>query len=160
MPHFSGLRSPYELVGGLYHFGRMIDKINLHARGRLPADYHGGLGAGHDRLLCSFLQVAYARLRGHVLEHPMHTDERHLEWAYCRGRRLTPIDHLVFNEFLRKRGWRDEASANLDSWLAEARLPPGYVATVFDYIEHDEGRSPRAVPSSGGTLPAAFSAFR
>ena len=155
MPHILGLRSPYELVGGRGPSGRMIDKIQLHARGRLPADYHGGLGAGHDRLLCSFLQIAYVRLREHVLENLMHTDERHLEWAYGQGRRLTPIDHLIFNEFIRKRGWRDEASANLESWLAEARLPPGYVATVFDYIEHDEERPARAVAASGGPPPIA-----
>lgn len=143
MPTVLGLRSPYELVGGLVHFGRLIDKIRLHAVGRLPADYHGGLGAGHDRLLCSFLQINYARLREHVLDHNLHSDEQILEWAYCHGRRLTPIDHLVFNGFLQKRGWRDEASANLESGLAEARLAPGYVQTVFDFIELDEGRPPR-----------------
>ena len=153
MPSIRGLRSPYELVGGLYHFGRMIDKIQLHAAGRLPADYHGGLGAGHDRLLCSFLQIAYVRFREQVLDHPMHTDERHLEWAYFQGRRLSPIDHLVFNEFLRKRGWNDEASPNLESWLAEAKLPPGHVPTVFEFIELDEGRPPSS-PEALRLLPS------
>lgn len=143
MPAIRGLRSPYELVGGIVHFGRMLDKIRLHAAGRLPADYHGGLGAGHDRITCSFLQINYARLREHILEHRMHTDEQHLEWAYCHGRRLTPIDHLVFNGYLSKRGWRDEAAAGLDEWLAAARLRPGYVETVFDFIETDEGRPAR-----------------
>ena len=146
MPAIPGLRSPYQQVGGLVHFGRMIDKIRLHAYGRLPADYHGGLGAGHDRLLCSFLQIAYIRLREHVLENSLVSDEQILEWAYCHGRRLTPIDQLVFNEFLSKRGWRDEASAHLDTWLAAACLRPGYLPTVFDLIELDEERPPRHPP--------------
>ncbi len=32
-------RSPAEKVGGLVHFGRMLDKIRAHARGELPAEY-------------------------------------------------------------------------------------------------------------------------
>ena len=30
-----GLRSPYEKVGGLFYFGRMVDKIRNHAKGEL-----------------------------------------------------------------------------------------------------------------------------
>jgi Domain of unknown function (DUF5069) len=43
-----GLRSPSEKVGGLFYFGRMLDKMRLHARGKLPADYHENLGKGFD----------------------------------------------------------------------------------------------------------------
>jgi len=40
MSHVPGLRSPYVKVGRLVYFGRMLDKIRLHAAGRLPvADY-------------------------------------------------------------------------------------------------------------------------
>jgi len=38
MPHVSGLRSCYAKVGRFVYFGRMLDKIRLHAAGRLPAD--------------------------------------------------------------------------------------------------------------------------
>src|SRR3954462_15604043 len=34
--HIPGLRSPSEQVGGLVHFGRMLDKIRLAAAGKLP----------------------------------------------------------------------------------------------------------------------------
>jgi hypothetical protein len=34
------LRSPYQKLGGLYHFGRMLDKIRLHQAGQLPTEYH------------------------------------------------------------------------------------------------------------------------
>jgi len=33
------LRSPYEKVGGIVYFGRMIDKIRLHEAGQLPPEY-------------------------------------------------------------------------------------------------------------------------
>jgi gluconokinase len=32
----TGLRSPHDKTGGIVYFGRMIDKIRLHAEGRLP----------------------------------------------------------------------------------------------------------------------------
>ncbi len=35
MPSVPGLRSPYAKVGRLVYFGRMLDKIRLHAAGRL-----------------------------------------------------------------------------------------------------------------------------
>ena len=55
----SGLRSPHETVGGLVHFGRMLDKIKLHAHGKLPPDYHQALGGGFDGRCCNFLAVKY-----------------------------------------------------------------------------------------------------
>jgi len=143
MPNIPGLRSPYDLVGGLVHFGRMVDKIRLNAAGYLPADYHTALGNGHDRVLCAFLRIAYVRLREHVLEHPQATEEELLEWAYANGRRLEEIDRMVINGFLSKRGWRDQSSANLPKWLEKSGLPPDAAQTNFDYIELDEGRPAR-----------------
>ena len=47
--HVPGLRSPYLKVGRLVYFGRMLDKIRLHAAGKLPeADYGANLGKGFD----------------------------------------------------------------------------------------------------------------
>ena len=37
MPNVPGLRSPYIRVGRLVYFGRMLDKIRLHAAGPRPA---------------------------------------------------------------------------------------------------------------------------
>ena len=145
MPAIPGLRSPYDLVGGLVHFGRMIDKIRLHAAGRLPADYHHALGNGHDRVFCGFLQVDYALLRAHVLAHPDATDDALLEWTYQHGRRLLPVDLTVINGFLSKRGWRDQSAANLPKWLEKSGLTAEAAQTNFDYIELDEGRPARGV---------------
>ena len=54
------LRSPSEKVGGLFYFGRMLDKIRLHAKGELPSDYHANLGKGFDEKCVKFL---HRRLR-------------------------------------------------------------------------------------------------
>jgi len=141
----SGLRSPYELVGGLVHFGRMIDKIRLHAAGKLPADYHGAMGNGHDRIFCSFMRLDYAAFREHVLAHPDATEDSLLEWAYAHGRRFEPIDITVINGFLSKRGWRDQSAARLPQWLEGSGFSRDAAQTNFDFIELDEGRVARGM---------------
>ena len=42
------LRSPYDKVGGLFYFGRMLDKIRSHRKGELPLEYEVNLGKGFD----------------------------------------------------------------------------------------------------------------
>ena len=59
-------RSPYDREGGLVYFPRMVEKIRLHQRGELPADYHANLGAGFDRSCCDFLQVDHGALTARV----------------------------------------------------------------------------------------------
>jgi len=54
-----GLRSPYEKVGGLFYFGRMVDKIRNHAKGELPLKYELNLGKGFDEKCATFLRVKY-----------------------------------------------------------------------------------------------------
>jgi len=73
------VRSPLEKVGGLVHFGRMLDKIRLHARGELPEDYQPNLGRGFDAKLCKFLHLDYGELTKRVNEGA--TDDEILDWA-------------------------------------------------------------------------------
>ena len=49
MQNIPGLRSCYDKVGRLIYFGRMLDKIRLHAAGQLPPDYVENLGEHHSR---------------------------------------------------------------------------------------------------------------
>ena len=51
----SALRSPSAKVGGIVHFGRMLDKIRAHATDELPADYQPNLGKGFDSRCVNFL---------------------------------------------------------------------------------------------------------
>jgi hypothetical protein len=105
-----GLRQDTELVGGIVFFGRMLDKIRLHAQGKPPADYNRG--TGFDRRVCWFLHVEYPALVERVLTGG--TDEEILEWCFAHGRNPEGEEILVFNAFLLKRGWRDEGSAELE----------------------------------------------
>ncbi|MFN7340644.1 MAG: DUF5069 domain-containing protein [Opitutia bacterium] len=136
-----GLRGPRDAVRGLVHFPRMIDKARLHARGLLPPAYVGALGRGFDRRVCELLRVDYRLLADHAASHPELGDESLLAWAEERGRKPTEGDIEVLSDFLRKRGWRDDASDKLGQAIAEAGYPrDGSIATFFDFIDHDEGR--------------------
>ena len=105
------LRSPSEKLGGLFYFGRMLDKIRLHAKGELPPDYHANLGKGFDEKCANFLRINYDQLVERV--NRSGTDEEILHWCLESGRRPDETDIYVWNEFMRKRGWNDEVSANI-----------------------------------------------
>lgn len=135
--HIDGLRSPYEKVGGLVFFGRMLDKIRLHARDLLPADYN--LGHGLDGRMCRFLQVEYADVAEQAL---MEEDDLEmLEWCFIRGRRPSEEEIFIFNAFMEKRGWRDDMSAEIQR--RKDRVGLGQrddLQTCFDLHDADEGR--------------------
>jgi gluconokinase len=149
MPNVPGLRSPYDKVGRLVYFGRMLDKIRLHAAGRLPPDYIANLGEAKpgmfDGRCCSFLRAPYEEIRRQTLAGA--SDEAILAWAEERGGRRTDEECLIWNSFLMKRGWHDPADnvAQLGRRLAESGLEGRGIQTFFDYIDCDEGRDPLSI---------------
>src|SRR4051812_1169198 len=146
MPNIPGVRSCYAKVGRLYYFGRMLDKIRLHAAGKLPvADYVPNLGKGFDGRTCSFLRINYDDLKPLVLAGKM-TDEQLLAWAEERGGRRTDEECEVWNEFMMKRGWRDPAAATLAKRIRESGFEGKPILSMFDYIDFDEGRDPVSSP--------------
>jgi Domain of unknown function (DUF5069) len=133
------LRSPSEKVGGLFYFGRMLDKIRLHAKRELPPDYHANLGKGFDEKCVKFLGINYDQLVERVKKDS--TDEEILEWCFSAGRRPSEDDIFVWNEFMRKRGWNDEVSEILRRRKAEAGVSDrSDIQTAFQFIDADEGR--------------------
>jgi len=84
------LRSPSEKVGGLFYFGRMLDKIRLHAKGELPSDYHANLGKGFDEKCVKFLRVDYEEMVERVKQGA--TDKEILDWCFTVGRKPTEDD--------------------------------------------------------------------
>lgn len=141
MPAIEGLRSPYVMTGPLVFFGRSLDKIRLEAVGKLPESYRPNLGKGFDGRLCTFLGVRYEDLVTRTLAGG--SDAEVLAWALEQGRRPQDWEFELFNTFLMKRGWRDDVAPRLKQRLAENGLPDdGLVATMFDYIDVDEGREP------------------
>ena len=146
MPAIPGLRSPYAKVGRLVHFGRMLDKIRLHAAGRLPAEYQANLGDGRPNLFdarcCRFLGVRYADLAARTLAGG--TDGELLAWAEARGTARNDDECNIWNRFLMKIGWRDDRSDALQARVREYGLAGHPIETFFDLIDYDEGRDPVA----------------
>lgn len=133
--------SPRATVGGLFYFARMLDKIRKHARGALREDFHANLGLGMDGRLCRFLRVDYSALRAHVLSGA--SDDEALTWCQTQGRTLNAEDVIVWNGFVSKRGWNDDASALLEQHKADSGLGGrADIRTFFELFDADEGRAP------------------
>ena len=134
------IRSPFAKVGGLFHFGRMVDKIRAHAKEELHTDYQANLGRGFDASCTQFLRVDYGQLVERVKEGG--TDEEILEWCFRTGRHPAEDEIHIWNEFMRKRGWNDEVSEILERRKKEAGMAGrSEIKTMFDFIDADEGRS-------------------
>lgn len=132
-------RSPAETIGGIVYFGRMLDKIKLHARGELPDDYIPNLGDGFDLRCVEFLGVDYDELVARVKQGG--SDEELLDWCFDHGRQPTEREIEVWNDFMRKRGWQDEAEEILVRRKQESGLSDrADIQTMFAYIDADEGR--------------------
>jgi len=118
-------------------FGRMVDKIRLHAGGRLPSDYNRG--TGFDARICRFLHSQYEAVVRKALEEK--DDLKVLEWCYANGRRPSEEEIYIFNAFLSKRGWNDEASDELREFKKKMGLADREdIQTFFDIHDADEGR--------------------
>jgi Domain of unknown function (DUF5069) len=119
----------YIETKGLIYFARMLDKIRLKAAGKLSPEYFTGVeDPTHFDARCTrFLGVNYEIL----------------EWCFARGRRPSDEEISVWNAFLRKRGWRDEASEE----LAESKKEAGFgdrddIQTWMDLHDAEDGRTP------------------
>jgi Domain of unknown function (DUF5069) len=138
------IRSPRETVGGIYVFGRILDKIRLQAgEGRLPEGYHVGVIEGKrtfDDRVCRFLGVDFDALSQRTLAGG--TDEEVLEWCFENGRRPDAEQIEIWNGFMMKRGWRDTASAGVAEQKEAAGLGQREeIQTFFDLMDTEEGRS-------------------
>lgn len=138
-----GLRSPYDQVGGLVYFGRMLDKIRLHEAGRLPPGYVANLGESDwyffDARCCRFLGVKYGALVKRVRRGG--TDAQLLRWCFQQGGKKTPEQVAIWSTFLAKRGWRDEVSAGVQEEKKAAGLERRRdIVTFFDLFDAEEGR--------------------
>ena len=137
------IRSPRDMVGGIYVFGRILDKIRLFAeKGELPAGYHLGFVQGSrtfDDRVCRFLGVDFNELTARTLEGG--TDEEILEWCCQVGNRPTTEQIEIWNGFMFKRGWNDAASKGLQAGKEESGLGDrSDIQTFFDLMDVEEGR--------------------
>ncbi len=133
--------SPLDEVCGIIYFKRMLEKIRLHAQGRLWADLHANLGIANDGTCCGFLHVDHATLTARVLQGG--TDEDIFQWCQEQGRELNETDKTVWNAYYRKLGWDDEITPKLAARKASSGLASrDDIITMPHYIDVDEGRQP------------------
>jgi hypothetical protein len=132
--------SAFTKTAGLLYFARMLDKIRKRSRGELRDDFHEFMGKGFDGRMCRYLRIDYEALRERVLAGG--SDDEIFAWAQQHGRGIDDVDILVWNGFAAKRGWRDEATAGLESNKAASGFSHrSDIVTFFDYYEVDEGRA-------------------
>ena len=136
-----GLRSPCEKVGGLVYFGRMLDQIRAQAKGQLPPEYQANLGKGLDEHCVNFLGVSYERVVEYV--NAGLSDGAILQSSFGMGHRPSEAEIYMWNEFMFKRGWHDDASQTLKQLKREEGLTArSEIETIFQLIDVAEGRAP------------------
>src|SRR4029453_16475825 len=136
--------SDYVDTKGLIYFARMLDKIRLHSQGRLGPVYFVGVEDPtlFDSRCTRFLGVKYDDLVERTLQGG--SNEEILEWCFARGRKPSEEEISIWNAFLSKRGWRDEASAELATAKKRSGLDDrNDVQTWIDLHDVEEGRAPR-----------------
>ena len=135
-----GLRSPCDKVGGLVYFGRMIDQIRAHSKGELPPEYQSNLGKGLDEHCVNFLGVSYTLVVQYVNQGL--SDEAILQSCFAAGHRPSEAKIYMWNEFMLKRGWHDDASQTLKQLKREeGMIARSEIETIFQLTDVAEGRA-------------------
>ncbi len=137
-------RSAHVETRGVVFFARQLDKIRLHAAGKLPRDYNLGFNRDDtfDARFCRFWGVDFDALTTRTLQGG--TDEEIFDAVFADRLPLNEERVRAWNAFLRKRGLRDECSAE----IAELKQANGWadrddIQTYMDFQDADEGRTPR-----------------
>ncbi len=146
-----GLRSPCDKVGGMVYFGRMVDQIRVHANGELPPEYQANLGKGLDEHCINFLGIGYNLVVQFVNEGL--SDGAILQSCFGMGHRPSEAEIYMWNEFMLKRGWHDDATRTLKQLKREEGLTArSEIETIFQLIDVAEGRAPHPNHYDGSCL--------
>jgi len=138
------IRSPRETLGGYVFLPRLIDKVRLHAQGKLPQEYIDNLlkpGLTLDGRFLAFTGLDAEELRQAIVVSK--TDMEILAWVERHAKPHTEAE---------KRRWIAEIetyrpNAEWAKWRREvykemaARIDPATL-NLFDLIDMDEGRIP------------------
>jgi gluconokinase len=118
----------------------MISKIRLQLQGLLFLDYHQNLGLGFDGRCCRFLKIEYQELVQQVKQNDV-DDITLLHWCFNNGHHPNDEEILIWNDFMSKRGWRDDSHTALLKYKEDNNLSHvPQIETLFDFYEYDEGR--------------------
>ncbi len=144
----SPLRSPRETLGGYVILPRLIDKVRLHARGKLPPEYHPQLLAPEPALdgrFLAFTGLDAGRLRAAILA--SRDDAAALSWVEHHGTPRTDAEKMAWAGAIDAyRPDPERAGRRAQNYpTVAARFDVGALS-VFDLIDFDEGRI--AAPTS------------
>lgn len=139
--------SPHLKTRGIVYFARMIDKIRLHAAGKLDPDYIHHLGfsdvTSFDARFCRFWELDYDQVKARALQGG--AAEEVLDDLFAGRKKLNEEQAFVWNLFLLKRGWRDSGTAGVIEGKAAAGLADrADIHTYVDLQDVEEGRTPLA----------------
>ena len=71
------------------------------------------------------------------------TDQEVIDWCFETGKAPHEAAIFVWNQFMEKKGWRDEETEQLEPYKAESGLTGrDDIVIFFDCYEADEGRIP------------------
>src|ERR1041385_2906246 len=137
-----GLRSPCDKVCGLVYFGRMIDQLRAGRSGERPPEDAAKLGKGLDEHCVNFLGVSYDLVVQFVTEGL--SDGAILQSCFVMGHRPSEAEIYMWNEFMLKRGWHDDAAHLLKQLKRqEGLIARSEIETMFQLIDVAEGRAPQ-----------------
>lgn len=144
MPQPTYPRSPKELLGGIAHLRRFIDKIKLRNAGQIQ-DYNY-MTVGFDKYLIDFLGINAREFEQKVLASG--TDEQLLAWVVANGKPHSHGEITQFSQGLLASGPKDDTTrarfkGRLDEIAKKRGMPVSTLPTIStwaDVIELDEGR--------------------
>ncbi|MBT3604438.1 MAG: DUF5069 domain-containing protein [Candidatus Latescibacteria bacterium] len=133
--------SAYTKTGGIVFFARMLDKMRMLLKDELTQDYVVKMQVNncYNSRCLQFLGVSYNDVLDKVAEG--RTDQEILNWCFETGHRPNEEEIFVWNQFMIKKGWRDEESEQLANYKVSSGIADrDDIVTFFDYYDMDEGR--------------------
>ena len=97
----SCLRSPYDKIGGLVYFARLLYRIRSLARGEVPSECIENFEKDFNQECATFLGVSYELVVEYVNEGL--SDHAILQSRFGMGHRPSEGEMYMWNEFMRKR---------------------------------------------------------
>ena len=134
-------KSAYIKTRGIVFIARMLDKMRMQLAGELTEAYQEKMRVplGYNSRCLKFLRVHYDDIFGLVEQGK--TDREIIDWCFENGRQPNEEEIAVWNQFMEKKGWRDEESEQLETYKAQSGLSDrDDIVTFFDYYEVDEKR--------------------
>ena len=138
-------RSDYDAIKEVLFFPRLLDKLRLKEQGLLPPDYNYAGCPVHDCLdgyFCRFFGIDVPQLVARVRAGG--SDDEILNWCFVNFGQPDEEKIKVWNNFLVKRGWRDDSTKELEEVKKTSGLADrDDIQTWVDFHNVDEGRRPR-----------------